>query len=63
MQARLAASEANSEFRKTWMETEQEVAKLQARLSDLGAEAELELEEALASVKSGWEKLKESRKD
>ena len=61
MQAHLAASEANSELRKVWMETEQNVAKLEARLSDLGEGAEKELEGMLANVKSDWEKLKKSR--
>ena len=62
MQAHLAASEANSELRKVWMETEQNIAKLQARLSDAGAGAELELESLIANLKQGWEKLKDSRK-
>lgn len=62
LQAHLGASEANSELRKVWMETEQSIAKLQARLSDAGAGAELELESLVASVKEGWAKLRESRK-
>lgn len=62
LKAHLGAAEANSDLRKLWMETEQNIAKLQARLSDAGAEAELELEGLITKIKSNWEKLKESRK-
>jgi hypothetical protein len=60
-QARLAKAEAGSELRKVWMETEQRMAKLEARLEDLGGEADEAAQKLLDSIKDGWAKLKSQR--
>lgn len=60
-QARLAKSEASSELRKVWMETEQNMAKLEARVKDLGGEADEAAQKLLDSIKDGWAKLRSSR--
>jgi hypothetical protein len=60
-QAHLAKSEASSELRKVWMETEQNIAKLEARLEDLGGEADEAAQKLLDGIKDGWSKLKSSR--
>jgi hypothetical protein len=62
-QAQLAKAEASSELRKVWMETEQNIAKLEARLEDLGSEADEATHKLLESLKDGWSKLKASRKN
>lgn len=57
-QARLAKSEASSELRKVWHETEQSIAKLEARLEDLGGEADAAAQKLLDGIKDGLAKLK-----
>jgi hypothetical protein len=57
-QARLAKAEAGSELRKTWMETEQKIAKLEARLEDIGGEADDAAQKLYEDVKARWAKLK-----
>lgn len=59
--ARLAKAEAGSELRKIWMETEQSMAKLEARLDDLGGEADDAAQKLMDRVKEGWAKLKSQR--
>src|SRR5690606_5705889 len=59
--ARLAKAEAGSELRKIWMETEQSMAKLEARLDDLGGEADEAAQRLMDRVKEGWAKLKAQR--
>lgn len=60
-QARLAKAEASSELRKIWMETEQNIAKLEGRMDDLGDEADEAAQRLLDRVKEGWSKLKSAR--
>jgi hypothetical protein len=60
-QARLAKAEASSELRKIWMETEQNIAKLEGRMGDLGDEADEAAQKLLDRVKEGWSKLKSAR--
>lgn len=60
-QAKLAKAEAGSELRKIWIETEQNMAKLEARLEDFGGEADEAARKLLESVKDGWAKLKAQR--
>jgi len=59
-QARLAKAEASSELRKAWMEAEQNMAKLEARLEDLGGEADEAAQKLYEDVKARWAKLKAS---
>jgi len=59
--ARLAKAEAGSELRKVWMETEQEMAKLEARLKDLGGEADDAAQKLMESIKERWAKLKKTQ--
>jgi len=60
-QAQLAKAEASSELRKIWMETEQNMAKLEARLEDLGGEADDAAHKLLEGIKEGWAKLRTPR--
>jgi hypothetical protein len=60
-QAKLAKAEASSELRKIWMETEQNIAKLEGRLSDLGEEADDSAQKLLDRIKESWSKLKSAR--
>jgi len=60
-QARLAKAEASSELRKIWRETEQNMAKLEARLENLGEEADDAAQKLLDGVKDGWAKIKALR--
>ncbi len=60
-QAKLAKAEASSELRKVWMETEQNIAKLEARLEDLGGEADEAAQKLLDGIKDGWAKLKAAK--
>jgi hypothetical protein len=57
-QARLAKAEASSELRKLWMETEQNIAILEARLEKLGDDADDAVDNLLVKVKDGWTKLR-----
>jgi len=57
-QARLAKAEAGSELRKLWMETEQNIAKLEARLEKAGDDADEAIDGMLVGLKNGWTKLK-----
>lgn len=61
LQARLAKSEASAELRKLWMETEQNLAKLEAKLEDLETEVDEGVESVLGSLRAGWDKLKSHR--
>jgi DNA repair exonuclease SbcCD ATPase subunit len=57
-QARLAKAEATSELRKVWMEAEQNIAKLEARLEDLSGDADDAVDTLLEKVKDNWAKVK-----
>lgn len=57
-QAKLAKAEASSELRKVWMEAEQNLAKLEARVSDLGSDADEAVEMLRGKLKESWAKLK-----
>ena len=59
-QAKLAKAEASSELRKRWMETEQNIHKLEARLSDLGEEADDAAQKLLDGLKESWSKVKKA---
>ncbi len=61
MQAHLAKAEASAELRKLWMETEQNLAKLESKLEDLEADVDDGVEGALDSLRAGWDKLKSLR--
>jgi guanylate kinase len=60
-QAQLAKAEASSELRRIWMETEQNMAKLEARLENLGEEADDAAQKLMENIKEGWAKLKAPR--
>lgn len=61
MQVHLAKAEASAELRKLWMETEQNLAKLESKLEDLEADVDEGVEDALDSLRAGWDKLKSLR--
>jgi len=60
-QARLAKAEASSELRKIWIEAQQDISKLEARLDDLGEEADDSAQKLLDRVKESWSKLKSTK--
>lgn len=57
-QARLAKAEASSELRKVWMEAEQNLAKLESRLSELSSDADETVDMLRGRLKESWAKLK-----
>jgi len=57
-QARLVQSEATSELRKRWMEAEKTIAKLEAKLEELGSDADETVDLLRAKLKDTWAKLK-----
>lgn len=61
MQAHLAKAEASAELRRLWMETEQNLAKLESKLEDLETDVDEGLQGALDSLRAGWNKLKSLR--
>jgi phage shock protein A len=57
-QARLAKAEASSELRKAWMEAEQDLAKLEVRLEQLGNNADASVDALVERLKGRWSELK-----
>jgi len=63
MQAHLAKSGLQAEVRTAWMEAQQSVAKLEAKVEELGEAADQGLESALEQLKANYQKLKSSLKN
>lgn len=63
IQARLAKSELQADARTAWMEAEQNLAKLEAKLDDMGDAMDKNVQGALEQLKANYNKLKASLKD
>lgn len=57
-QAKLAQAEASSELRKRWIEAEQTIAKLEARVDQVGSDVDETVETLRTRLKESWAVLK-----
>lgn len=58
LQAKLAKSEAGSELRKAWMEAQQDLVKLEARVEQLGGEVDSAVSSLVTQLRERWTKLR-----
>jgi len=63
MQARLAKSSLQAEARTAWMEAEQNIAKLEAKLDQLGESVDHNVQGSIDQLKASYKKLRSSIKD
>jgi hypothetical protein len=63
MQAHLAKSEVSAELRTAWMEAEQHVAKLEAKLGDLSEDADDAVSKLVSALKEKREQVSKALKD